>query len=349
MPQNVTFHLPFQAGSNPESARAGEHHLAWIRAHGLVRGERALSRYREWLLTDLAGYAYPEARGADLDLVTDAVCIGFPLDDQFEGPRGNDPEHVARLSAELAAIPYRVPGTPPALDTALTRAYTDVWERSAQGMSAAWRTRAAATYTRFFRAYVEEAHNRRSGAVLDEKTYITLRREAVGTGPCFDLIERAGHFELSEELYWSTGVQTLLRCATDVIFLCNDVHSLEREEAQGDPHNLVLITQRSRGCSRAEALERVGTLVGDAVHRFQDTARTLTERHAAGPEGRRLARHIAGLRHWMTGNQRWGTASARYATENIGIEVIPGDIGSTRREDALSGPTAGSTSRAARP
>ncbi|MFT9668561.1 hypothetical protein ACMZ5M_16130, partial [Streptomyces rhizosphaericola] len=93
----------------------------------------------------------------------------------------------------------------------------------------------------------------------------------------------------------------------------------------------------------------VGTLVGDAVHRFQDTARTLTERHAAGPEGRRLARHIAGLRHWMTGNQRWGTASARYATENIGIEVIPGDIGSTRREDALSGPTAARSDLAAAP
>ncbi|QKV68480.1 hypothetical protein HUT13_06550 [Streptomyces harbinensis] len=351
MPQNVTFFLPFEAGSNPDAARAGAHHLDWIRAHGLVRGEHALRRYREWLLTDLAGYAYPEARGADLDLVTDAVCIGFPLDDQFDGPRGSHPEHVARLSTELAAIPYREPGTPPALDTPLTRAYTDVWRRSAEGMSAQWRTRAAATYTRFFRAYVEEAHNRRSGALLDEKTYITLRREAVGTGPCFDLIERAGHFELPEDLYWSPGVQTLLRGATDVIFLCNDAHSVEREEAQGDPHNLVLITQRTRGCSRADALERVGALVRNTVRGFQDTAHTLLQRYAGTPERELLARHIAGLRHWMIGNQRWGTVSARYATENIGVEVIPDDIGSAGadRSGAISGPTAGSTSSAARP
>ncbi|RKN45936.1 terpene synthase family protein [Streptomyces hoynatensis] len=317
MPQNLSFHLPFPAGTNPEADRARERHLDWVARLGLVEGAEALLRYRDSRLTDLVAYAYPDAAGEDLDLVTDAVCLGFPLDDEFDGPLGRQPRHAALLSAELAAIPYREPGARPRLDTPLTRAYTDVWRRSAAGMSAAWRARAAANYARFFRSYVQETHNRSQGVTLDEDSYVALRRQAVGTAPCFDLIERAGHFEVPPRAYCSREVQALTRCAGDVVFLCNDVHSVEREEAQGDPHNLVLIRQRALGCDRAEALRQVAAEIRSRVRLFVSLTAALPARHAEwrlDARGRTdLARYLAGLGTWMTANQRWGVATARYA------------------------------------
>lgn len=331
MPQDVNFFLPFRARTNPEAGRAQEHHLGWVRDFGLVRDETSLSRYQDWRLTELASYAYPDARGEDLDLVTDAVCLGFPLDDQFDGPLGRQPERVARLMTELAAIPYRRPGAPLSLETPLTWAYADVWRRCAEGMSAAWRERAAGNLVRFFRSYVEEARNRQVGADLDEDSYVRLRREAVGTTPCFDLIERAHHAEVPPEAYWSTEMQSLIRCAGDVIFLCNDAHSVEREERHGEPHNLVLIRQRARGCSRQESLAQVAGLVRERVERFLTLAERLPEscsRWRLDAGGRAAAeRFVEGLQGWMIGNQRWGVVSARYAERNAVLDIVEDGFG----------------------
>ncbi|MGP4110685.1 terpene synthase family protein [Streptomyces sp. 4N509B] len=332
MPQDVGFFLPFPTRTNPEADRARGHHLAWVRAHGLVRGEDALRRYGRWRLTDLAAYTYPAATGAALDLVTDAVCLGFPLDDQFDGELGRQPERAAALCAALASIPYQPPDAPPPLDVPLAHAYHDVWRRSAHGMSPAWRERAAANLTRFFRSYVREAANRRHGVRLTEEAYLALRRQAVGTAPCFDLIERAGRFEVPPPAYASREVQTLTRCAGDVVFLCNDVHSVEREEAQGDPHNLVLIRQRDTGCGRSEATRQVERLVRQRVELFLDVSRRLP-RLAAGrwrlaAAGREaLERYVDGLRAWMVGNQRWGVTTARYGPGAGGAEgPVVGDL-----------------------
>jgi hypothetical protein len=311
VPQDVDFALPFAARANPAADRARAHHLAWVRAHGLIRDEAALRRYAAWRLTDLAAYAYPDAAEDDLCLATDAVCLGFPLDDLFDGPLGRRPRQAARLATELAAIPYRPPGAAPRVDLPLTRAYADVWRRSAEGMSDAWRQRAAASYARFFRAYVREARNRALGVVPDEASYLALRREAVGTGPCFDLIERAGRFELPARAHGSRELALLTRCAGEIVFLCNDVHSLEREEAQGDPHNLVLIRRRRSGATRAAALAHVRALIAARARLFTAlTARVA----AAGPGGRDpAARYAAGLADWIAANQRWGTTTVRYA------------------------------------
>lgn len=322
MAQDVSFTLPFpRPRAHPEAERARARHLDWVGSLGLVRGSAALDRYRDWRLTDLAGYAYPDAHGADLDLATDSVCLGFPLDDHFDGPLGDQPDQVAALVTELAAIPYRRPGARPMLDVPLAHAYADVWRRTAEGMPAEWRHRAAGNLVRFFQSYVQEARNRARGGPLDEADYLKLRRTAVGVQPCFDLIERVYGLRLPAHLYWTREVQTLIRCAGDVIFLCNDVHSAEREEARGEPHNLVLIRERARGCGRRAALEQVCSLVDSRVRSFLQLAERLPRVCAElglGAESRReIGRYVQGLSTWMAANQEWGPRSGRYAAADV--------------------------------
>ena len=321
MPQRSDAVLPFTTRANPDVPRARARHLAWVRAHGLLADEAQLRRYGSWRLTDLVGYAYPGARGDDLDLATDSVCLGFPLDDAFDGPLGRHPERAVPLIAELCAIPRRAPGARPRLDLPLTRAYADVWQRTAVGMSAAWRERAARHLGRFFRSYLAEARNRSSGEALTEAAYVRLRRESVGTGPCFDLIERTGHFEVPPAAHASGELRTLTRCAGDVIFLGNDLHSLAREESRGDPHNLVLIREHATGCTRAEATAYVTAEIRKRVRLFTTVSRRLPRlcaRLGLGPADRAAVEaYAAGLRAWMAANELWGTTSPRYGTPGV--------------------------------
>ncbi|RBM15899.1 hypothetical protein [Streptomyces sp. PT12] len=314
MPQDVCLFLPFRARANPDAERARERHLEWVVGHGLVRGVAALRRYRALRLADLASSAHPEATGDDLDLVTDAVCVGFTLGERYGDPRVTPPERIARISTELAAIAYRLPGTPPLLDLPLTRAHADVWRRCAAGMSPAWRARAAGSLTRFFRARLQEAHNRALGVRPREDAYLGPRRSAVGAAPCFDLIERAGRFEVPPAAYWSRELRALTRHAGDVVLLCDDLHFAERAEAAGDPHNLVLIRQRERGCTRAEARGQVADLARKRAEAFLAVAAAvpgllgawrLDARGAAAVE-----RYLAGLRAWMVARQAWGARQA---------------------------------------
>ncbi|WP_059008828.1 terpene synthase family protein [Streptomyces specialis] len=342
MPLDAASFLPFEPRSNPDTDRARARHLDWAVDHGLVRGAQALRRYGAWLLTDLAAWAFPDATGADLDLVTDAVCLGFSLGDRLDPPLGRRPDRVAWLCTELAAVPYRAPGTRPMLDLPVTRAYADVWRRGQAGMSPAWRERAAGNLTRFFRSFVQEAQYRHLNAPLDEDAYLALRRQAAGTAPAFDLIERAGPAgsgEVPAGVYWSREVQTLTRCAGDVVLLCDDLHAAERDEACGDPYNLVLIRRRDLGCSRAEATAQVTALVADRVALFLEVSERLPElcdRWRAGPRGTAAAeRYVDGLRCWMAAVRRWGTVSARYADLTA---ADPGGVTGRAAGSAAPGP-----------
>ncbi|RKN12166.1 terpene synthase family protein [Streptomyces radicis] len=312
MSQDVCSLLPFQALANPDAERARERHLEWVVGHGLARGAAALRRYRALRLADLASSAHPEAAGDDLDLVTDAVCVAFTLGDQYGDPRVTQPERITRITTELAAIAYRLPGAPPELDLPLTRAHADVWRRCAAGMSPAWRARAAGSLTRFLRARLQEAHNRALGVRPREDAYLGLRGHAVGAAPCFDLIERAGRFEVPPAAYWSRELRALTRHAGDVVLLCDDVHAAERAEAAGDPHNLVLIRQRERGCTRAEATGQVVDLARERVEAFRTVAAAVPGLLGAWRLDARgvaaVERYLAGLRAWMVANQLWGAA-----------------------------------------
>lgn len=324
MPQNVHFRFPVAFRLSPDLERARTRNLEWVRSHRLATTDEAVARYDSWDMTKLAAYMYPYATGADLDLAADLMGFRFPFDDQFEGPLGNDPARAARICHEMTAVVH----DPEALSadaSPAARAFADMWRRSIDGMSSAWRSRAAHNWEYYFNAYPNEAIARRRGTPLSRQEYLHLRRGSSGGRTVVDMCERLGGFEVPPGAFHSPELRTMRRIATDVPAFCNDVHSVEKEAARGDVHNLVLVVQNERHCPLPEAIDAVQGLIDDQLDTFErlwTRIPELSDRLGLDADRRTAAdRYVETMALWMPGYHQWAVETARYAAHG----VIPAD------------------------
>ncbi|MFD9392243.1 terpene synthase family protein [Streptomyces sp. NPDC060000] len=87
--------------------------------------------------------------------------------------------------------------------------------------------------------------------------------------------ERAADITVPAAAFPAPRLRVMRQTAIDVTLMCNDVYSLEKEEARGDMDNLVLVLEHSRHLTRAEAVTAAGRRVtatpggsGNWPHRY---------------------------------------------------------------------------------
>ena len=158
MPQDVHFHLPFPLGVSPDLDRTRARNLEWVQEQGLCVGPDSLTWYSMWDMPKLAAYGFPYATGADLELCADAMAFFFLFDDQFDGPLGHRPDHVADVCQRLIDVVHT--GRPPRSADPCTLAFADVWRRCRQDAPPRWQARVACEWEYYFAAHAHEAINR---------------------------------------------------------------------------------------------------------------------------------------------------------------------------------------------
>ncbi|MFD4373697.1 hypothetical protein [Streptomyces sp. NPDC058486] len=346
MPIDVDFHLPFPAVEvRPEAhERARRRGVAWATAQGLIPPTEAATGYfLAMRLADVAAGFAPEADGADLDVMTDLITWTAVCDDFFDGPAGDDPEFAAAAVTALTTDTGPMT-TPPAGVEALARATADLWARMREPMSPAWRARAGHNWGRFLRSFLAEADARRAGTVPGLAGYLALRRETMAMYVYLDAVERAGRYEVPGRVLADPAVRELAELQIDIIAHCNDVHSIEHEEARGDTHNLVLVLAHGTRRPRAEVIEEIRHRVDGLVTRFLHTAATvpaLCDRLSCDPTERAATvRHLTALTRQLRVTYDWSLATRRYAEPSASgrrpdylrsIDTVRGDsVHSTR-------------------
>ena len=315
MPQGVILHIPFPRRKSPDAERAHRVHLGWPRSHGLLPDARAVRRHLMGSYADVAARFHPTATGDDLDLAVDQQSWYFLFDDLFDGPAGTDADRVRELTGDVAAAldGSGVPRHP------LARAFADLWARSITGMSAVWRARAAADWRAYLGGYVDEALARGGRRLPRFTDHLALRTHTIGALPVLDMAERVGHYECPARALDSSLVDEMRRLAVEVVILDNDIVSVEKEDAVGDV-NLVLLLESERGCSRAEAVDRMCVMVAERSDRFVALERELPAlAHGLGLDGGEraaLERYDRdALRTLMRGAYDWDQQAERYGDE----------------------------------
>ncbi|MFJ4813326.1 terpene synthase family protein [Streptomyces longwoodensis] len=313
MPQDMTFGLP-AAQISPGLDAARRHHLDWVRRTGLAADDRSLAWYVSWDMPRLAALGFPHARGQALDLLADAMGFFFVFDDQFDGPLGRDPAATDRVCRTLIDIAHGAP-PPPGADPC-TAAFADIRARSTDGAHPAWTARTAHEWEYYFAAQAHEARGRLRGTPADLATYLEVRRGVAATDLPLSLGERAAGLAVPASAFHSPELRLMRRAAIDVTLMCNDVYSLEKEEARGDMDNLVLVLERARHLTRGHALTAARGEVTRRLRRFDRLAAqvpavctqlALTEREQAD-----VAAYVGVMTAWMSGYHTWQTETHRY-------------------------------------
>lgn len=314
MPQDIEFDLPFPLRVSADMEGARRRNLDWVRRRGLVGGERSVGWYTSWDMPRLAAYGFPDATGWGLDLCTDAMAFFFVFDDQLDGPLGLAPARVARVCQGLIDV---VHGTGHGGDACST-AFADLWRRCTDGAAPGWVARVAHEWEYYFAAHAHEAVNRCRGVPVDMEHYLHVRRGVAGTALPLSLAERAAGLSLPAAVFHSPQLRIMREIAIDITLMCNDVYSLEKEEARGDMDNLVLVIEHTQHRTRDEAVTAAQQEVHRCCTRFQQLAREIPAMctHLALPAPQRTAveTYVDVMTAWISGYHAWETETLRYTT-----------------------------------
>lgn len=322
--------IDFPHPVNPDHERARSHMLIWGRRHGFDGDPTTWRRFLGADSARMITYAYPEAHGADLELAVEMMCFFFSIDEVFDGPLRQDPANATRYTKGMLSVldPARerlrspVGEVPP-----LTAAFTGLWSRSREGMSHAWQVRAAAHWTEYFWGNLTEDLDRSHRPPTTVDAYLSARRNTIGYRPCQDMIERASRFEVPPQVWYLTAMRRLSDLATDLVTLCNDVFSLEKEQDREETVNSVLLLAKEERIGVDRALDRIVRLTQDLAEEFHATAdlvmKSCEPLHLTGDE-------LSSVRRWVTGNHTWVGAHCDWSCEisryAAGVDPVDPDL-----------------------
>ncbi|MFJ8017345.1 hypothetical protein [Streptomyces sp. NPDC096339] len=315
MPLTPPFDFPHRVNDDLASAR--ERAVAWGRRLGLEADARTWRRFHGADCAKMIAYAYPDATGPDLELAVDMMCFFFVVDELFDGPWRGETAHATAFVDELVGVLDLHTAAPRQALSPVAGAFADLWQDSVRGMSAQWRARAAAHWTRYFWGNVTEDVDRTHQPPTTVDAYLSARRDVIGYQPCQDMIERASGFEVPGHVWHQTAVRELSAISTDLVILCNDIYSLEKELDRGDSVNAVMLLARTTAATPEEALGEIVALTEEYAARFHTTAARARELaahlHLDGDQRESLERWIDGNHTWVGAHNDWSCEITRYS------------------------------------
>jgi hypothetical protein len=315
--QDVDFGCPWPLRVSPFLDQARNHALAWMERFGLTKDPEANEKtYRHWKLGEAVATFFPDATPGGLDLAADLWGWYFaPFDDSFDGELGRDPRRAAVICQDLCAI-LAVPdgGALPA-SYPVAAAFADIWWRSCRNMSPAWKQRGAQHWKQYFMAHLGEVLDRCHHRAPDLISCLRQRCVSSSTGPSIDLIEVASGYEVPEVAWLTPLLSELRQLAGEIIAITNDLVSADKEAAEGDRYNNVLLVLEDQGhCSRTEAIDVLRQMTHERFRRFLRLERHVLDLDdVVGPAGSvALRRHVLGLHDIVAGDNEWEHTSGRY-------------------------------------
>ncbi|WP_406275643.1 polyprenyl synthetase family protein [Nocardia sp. NBC_00881] len=190
------------------------------------------------------------------------AVLAFLWDDLFEDPQLRDPEAVTALRRGMVAMLRQDPEKP-WRSGAIPTAWASLWPRLREGRTARWQERFLDSLEAWFGACEREAHHRINGYIPATADYLPLRRSTSGIDIALACVEVYQDRELPSKLRNHPVIRRLEELAFLVTFVENDLVSLDRDEADHVPYNLVRAVRHETGCTRREAVDQVQRRLAD--------------------------------------------------------------------------------------
>jgi hypothetical protein len=301
------------ARPSPHAAAADGGAVIWAEAGELCQDTAELTKLTRVRPGLLAAYCHPEATAEDVTLVAKWLAWLFLLDDRIdEGDLGRDAD---LLGDHLHGLQGVALGVRAAADP-MGRALAEIIAQASDGMGDIWRLRFRRAVSDYLLACVWQAAHRQAAHHPDPGVFPHWRRTFGAILPSFDLVERTEGGALPPSVHYSRPYQGLLLAAADLVCWTNDLMTVEKEAAHGDPHNLVLVTEHDRRQDRRTASAAVSAHCERRIRAYASARDDLPRLTAAlglpEPVRARADACAASLLVWTRGHLEWGLITPRY-------------------------------------
>jgi hypothetical protein len=259
---------------------------------------------------EMASRAFPETGKDSVVLFGQWLAWLFAFDDRRDdGPLGRDVRTTDRLYATVLSGR----GDPLAL------AFRDLWQATEPRTTPGWQVAFRGHMDQHRAACRAEARFRLAGRPPSPAEYAALRRRA--NGPfMFDLAEPILGVRLPDGLRRTTAWQTMLSACNDVTAWCNDIASIEKEQAYGDVLNFVLVLAYHNAMEPAAAadlvLARIAERIEDLRGAAQDLPMEFRKNGLTQKESRDAAKVAVTLLGAPRGHLEWLLETDRYDTDS---------------------------------
>jgi len=172
----------------------------------------------------------------------------------------------------------------------------------------------------FSKNTIQEALDREShkdkNVVRDIQLYLVMRRESIGTRPCFVLMRSTRRLYIPDDVLIDPTIREMENVALDMVSIVNDVYSFKKEWGDnGALNNLLTVLQKDPMTNHLDLQERldyIEKLFKTAWDRFQACREKLP---SFDPDmDQQVAAYADGLIDWIVGNIQWSSLNHRYST-----------------------------------
>lgn len=320
-------HVPFPGTPYPDVDILRQRVFEWFRSYGMLNADAAVQKHLSADIAGLGGSWY-DAPVENILLPTCAPILAAMIDDQVDGALDRRPDLVAQLVNDLNSVMYTDPHVFSFPDAAVVQAFSGLWAGSAQGMSARWTAHLRSAWEQYYNAYIVETHNRFSGSMMKIDEYIPFRRESGYMYVGIAYLEQVQGFEVPPALRAMPQIRELHNICCDVISIANDIHSLEKEEKRGEIHNIAILLQHERHCSRHEAIDTTCKMIHEWCERFfvlENEIPVICQSFRLPEEiTTAVQAHVTGLGKLIGGYCAWGRTTRRYHAYNATTADQPG-------------------------
>jgi epi-isozizaene synthase len=202
----------------------------------------------------------------------------------------------------------------------MVAAFSDCIRRLFGELRSQWDKRFAAHFHATIEAYDEEYRNRTAEIMPTVEQYLALRRHTFGMWVWIDCLELAAGFELPDSVRTSRSYQRAALASQEFAAWFNDLHSMPKEIAAGDFHNLGILLAHHGNLSMPRAAERLAHLVRRRIVDFQkeenEVVRLLDILESGAELRAGVARCLFNMRNWISSVYWFHHESARYRVES---------------------------------
>ncbi|KAG8979837.1 hypothetical protein FRB94_010944 [Tulasnella sp. JGI-2019a] len=308
---DIIAYFPFPLRQSPFYEAASAESDAWFESYDIHRGQAALDDFRRARFGLVCSRIYSQSNThAQLRNCCDFMSWLFAFDDLTDDGGLRQNIEGMRKAAYVSMQALRNPKTF-RTEFKVGETLRSFWERVCERASEGTQRRFVDTCQMYIDAIYQQVINRKCDQIPSIEEFIELRRDTSAVKLCHALTEYSMDLDLPDVVFEDPIIQSLQEGANDILTWANDLYSFNKEQANGDTQNLVVVVMHELNVDIQGAMDYVGNLIKVRIDQYVKEKHLVKSFGSPEVDGQ-VSQYLDGLNDSVIGILHWSFDCKRY-------------------------------------